>query len=133
MKNRKEAIREARSLLRFCADGSGGIDEAKVKQVLDSLRKTQPRNHAEILEAFQHRLRLELEKSKAEVESAQALSVDQRSEIERGLQSKYGASLKADYIVNPELVGGVVIRVGDDVLDGSLRTRLEKLEQAFSK
>jgi len=132
MKNRKEAIREARSLLRFCADEQGGINEDRVRQVVHSLRKSQPRNHADILEVFQNRLRLEMEKSYAVVESAKPLTESERAEIEQSLAKKYGPATRADYVVNPELVGGVVIRVGDDVLDGSIRTRLQKLEEAFS-
>ena len=35
------------------------------------------------------------------------------------------------YVIDPEIIGGIVIRVGDKVYDGSVRTRLETIRQAL--
>jgi F-type H+-transporting ATPase subunit delta len=52
-----------------------------------------------------------------------------RSELVNNLKKKYGADLATDFVVNPKLLGGMRIRVGSDVWDGSVRNRLERLEQ----
>ncbi len=48
-----------------------------------------------------------------------------------GLAKQYGADLVVEYQVNPALLGGLRIRVGNDVLDGSVQGRLDRLANAF--
>ena len=45
------------------------------------------------------------------------------------LKTKYGSDLNAQFVVNPELLGGMRIRVGDDVWDSSVLNRLQRLQQ----
>jgi len=45
------------------------------------------------------------------------------------LKKKYGSDLTSEFVVDPELLGGVRVRVGSDVWDGTLRNRLERLQQ----
>jgi F-type H+-transporting ATPase subunit delta len=45
------------------------------------------------------------------------------------LKRKYGQDLIAEFSVNPELLGGMRIRVGSDVWDATVRNRLERLQQ----
>jgi F-type H+-transporting ATPase subunit delta len=52
-----------------------------------------------------------------------------RSEVAANLKSKYGDDLVTDFRVDPQLLGGMRIRVGSDVWDGSVRNRLERLQQ----
>jgi F-type H+-transporting ATPase subunit delta len=52
-----------------------------------------------------------------------------RSEIMANLKTKYGNDLVTDFRVVPQLLGGMRIRVGSDVWDGSVRNRLERLQQ----
>jgi F-type H+-transporting ATPase subunit delta len=51
-----------------------------------------------------------------------------RAEIEAKLKSKYGNDLSTEFQVDPQLLGGMRIRVGSDVWDGSVRNRLERLQ-----
>ena len=48
-----------------------------------------------------------------------------------GLAKAHGPNLTISYTVNPELIGGLRIRVGNDVLDGSVQGRLARLANAF--
>ena len=57
-----------------------------------------------------------------------ALPDDLRDSVTQELRRTYGASLEATFAVNPALVGGMRIRVGSDVYDGSVRARLARLE-----
>ena len=38
---------------------------------------------------------------------------------------------KTEYIIDPDILGGIVIRIGDKVYDGSVRTKLETIRQAL--
>ena len=46
-------------------------------------------------------------------------------------RQQHGAGLDAQFLVNPALIGGLRIQVGSDLYDGSVKTRLEKLQQSF--
>ena len=48
------------------------------------------------------------------------------------LRKKYGKDLTFDFQTNPDLLGGMRVKVGSDVWDGSVRARLQQLEDTFS-
>ena len=73
-------------------------------------------------------MRLNLHQRTAVVESAAGLPDDLRDSVTAELRRTYGASLEATFAVNPALVGGMRIKVGSDVYDGSVRARLARLE-----
>ena len=73
--------------------------------------------------------RLELEKRQAKIETANEVDSATSLELVSNLKKKYGSDLTAEFIVNPELLGGMRIRVGSDVWDGTVRNRLERLQQ----
>jgi F-type H+-transporting ATPase subunit delta len=65
------------------------------------------------------------------VESATALNDAERQKVVAGLTKDYGAKLTIEYKIKPELLGGLRIKVGDDVLDGSVQGRIDRLSKAF--
>jgi ATP synthase F1 delta subunit len=65
----------------------------------------------------------------AEVWTAVALTQQERETLERRLRARYGDRIAIRYHVDPALMGGVVLRVGDKYIDGSLATRLGQLRQ----
>lgn len=65
----------------------------------------------------------------ATVTSAMALSEAQQAAVAGDLQRRYGADLKVSFATDPSLIGGLIIRVGDQVLDNSLRTRLSAIQR----
>lgn len=67
----------------------------------------------------------------AEVASAFPLSDDQIAAISKLLQSKYGSEVKLSVSVDPDLIGGVRIKVGDEVIDASVREKLSKMTAAL--
>jgi F-type H+-transporting ATPase subunit delta len=54
-----------------------------------------------------------------------------QASIESDLGRVYGPGLKISYTENPALIGGMRIKAGSDVYDGSVRARLAALEQTF--
>lgn len=65
----------------------------------------------------------------ATVTSAMALSEAQQATIVADLKARYGADLKVSFTTDASLIGGLIIRVGDQVLDNSLRTRLSAIQR----
>jgi len=67
----------------------------------------------------------------AEVRSAVELTDDQRQRLAAAVQQATGKQVEVKVIVDPEVLGGLVTTVGDTVIDGSVRTRLEQMKQNF--
>jgi F-type H+-transporting ATPase subunit delta len=65
------------------------------------------------------------------VTSASALDGAQQAAIVAALKKRLGSDVKLKTEVNEKLIGGAVIRAGDVVIDGSLRSRLESLSNAL--
>lgn len=68
----------------------------------------------------------------AEVRSAVALSDEQQARLTAALERLTGRRVKLHVEVSPDVLGGIVVRVGDEVIDGSLATRLEQARRAVS-
>jgi len=78
-------------------------------------------------------LRAEAEKTvNVVVDSAFELSAAQQDKIVSSLKKRLGREIKLVCNVNKDLLGGVVIRAGDKVIDGSARTRLEEMANALA-
>jgi len=78
-------------------------------------------------------LRAEAEKSvNVTVDSAFELTAVQQEKIARSLKVRMGREINLVCKVNKELLGGVVIRAGDKVIDGSARTRLSEMANALA-
>ena len=63
----------------------------------------------------------------ADVISAVPLTEEERQTLEARLRERFGGNLTFSYRVDPDILGGLVVRVGDTLLDYSLRSRLEEL------
>lgn len=69
----------------------------------------------------------------ARIDSAFPLTDNQVKEIVSILKSRYGKGIKASTHVNPELIGGVSIQIGDEVIDASVRGKLATLTTTLMK
>jgi len=65
----------------------------------------------------------------AEASTAVPLSPDQEARLTLSLQAMTGKTIKLTAHVDPQMLGGVVVRIGDRVIDGSVRGKLERLER----
>jgi len=128
MKINKEIRRLSREMLR-ASFTDGQLDAGRTRSLVDSLIEKKPRNYIDVLKNYRRLLRLELEKRRARIETASELDSTTSSELVANLKKKYGSDLTAEFIVNPELLGGMRVRVGSDVWDGTVRNRLEQLER----
>jgi F-type H+-transporting ATPase subunit delta len=67
----------------------------------------------------------------AEVRSAVALTDEQITRLTAALKQRTNLDITIKNVVDPTVMGGVVTQIGDSVLDGSVRTRLNQLRDAF--
>jgi F-type H+-transporting ATPase subunit delta len=130
MKISKQAQRDARQLFRNCLVNDL-LDENRVRQTVSLVLAKKPRGYVGILDRFLRLMKLEIARHAVKVENAVEPTPAEKQKIQVHLERKYGAGLDFHYFVNPALIGGTRIQVGSDLYDGSLKTRLEKLEQSF--
>ena len=131
MKISKEARRTSRQLFRACfADGK--LDESRARSVVSLVIEKKPRGYIGVLSNFARLLRGEFERQNAVVESATPISDDMRFQLKAGLAKKYGRELALQFQVVPELLGGIRVKVGSDVWDGSVKARLEALKNQLA-
>jgi F-type H+-transporting ATPase subunit delta len=130
MKITKQSLREARQLFRTC-HVNGLLDESRVRQTVALLVSRKPRGYVGILSRLHRLVKLDVEQHSARVESATPLADDVRQDVKNRLDSIYGAGLTLTFGETPALIGGLRIRVGSDLYDGSVKTRLEQLAQNF--
>jgi len=129
MKISRESRRSARELFRL-ATSSGRLDADGVRKIADSLVSAKPRGYFGTLKEFTRLVRLESEKRHAVVETAAPLAPAEAAALRSALQSTYGPDLTAEFRNSPDLIGGMRVRVGSDVVDGSVRARLETLKNS---
>jgi F-type H+-transporting ATPase subunit delta len=128
MKINKEIRRLSREMLRTSFT-DGQLDPGRITSLVDSLIAKKPRHYVEVLKNYRRLLRLELEKRQARIETASEVDAAATSELVANLKKRYGSDLTTQFVVNPELLGGMRIRVGSDVWDGTVLNRLERLQQ----
>jgi len=130
MKISKQARRDAKQLFRSCRVNEV-LDEAKVRQTVQAVIARKPRGYNGILSHFHRLVKLEIDRRAASVESAVVLTPAQQTAIQQNLANRYGAGLNIAFGQNPALIGGLRIKVGSDVYDGSIQARLNALAESF--
>ena len=130
MKISKQARREAKELFRM-AQVNGVVQDVLVKQMVDEVLARKPRGYLAILAHLQRLVKLDIDRRTARVESFAPLDSAAQSSIQASLSRRYGQGLIFSFAQNPALIGGLRVQVGSDVYDGSIRARLDRLENSF--
>ena len=130
MKISKQARRDGKSLFNICRV-SGVLDEDRVRKTVSAVIAQKPRGFVAILSHFQRLVKLDIERRSARVESAVPASEALQQSVKANLAARYGRGLSVTFAVNPALIGGLRVKVGSDVFDGSVKARLAELESSF--
>lgn len=121
--DKKEALRE--------------IFGEKVNQAtllfLDLLaRKGRIRLLDQVTAAFREQYNIHAGIIEVEVQAAFEMSGEQREKLHQSLEKKTGKKVKMDLSVNPDLMGGLSVRLDDTVIDGTVRHKLEELHEQLT-
>jgi len=81
----------------------------------------------EILQTFEDVIRQRQGVAEAEVTSAAELTAPQKKQLQETLERLTGRKIQAKYSLDPALLGGAVVRIGDTIYDGSVRNRLNQM------
>ena len=130
MKISKQARRDAKQLFNVCKV-SGVLDENRVRQSVTAVIAKKPRGYVGILSQFQRLVKLDIERRSARVESAVAASEALQASVKANLAQHYGQGLNVTFAVNKDLIGGLRVKVGSDVFDGTVRARLDALAESI--
>ena len=130
MRITKQARREAKQLFRAAAV-NGVLDDTRARKVVQLLLEKKPRGYLAVLTHFQRLLQLDIERRSARIESAQPLSAENQATVKQNLSGVYGQGLTYAFTDNPALIGGLRIKVASDVYDGTVRGRLDRLQESF--
>ena len=120
----KDAKLKARELFESSLDDSGRPDSAKALSVADLVVKAAPRHSIQILREFARLIRLETAKHHVVIESATMLEQGTQDSILKTLQDRDGGDVTFEVKVDPVLIGGARIRLGSEVWDASVLSRL---------
>ena len=130
MKGSKQSRRDAKQLFQSC-QVDGALDEARVRQAVALLIEKKPRGYFGTLQELQRLVKLDVNNRSARVESAVALSEAQQQEVRASLGRLKGADVEVEFTEDADLIGGMRVKLGDDVYDGSVKTRLSRLAESF--
>jgi F-type H+-transporting ATPase subunit delta len=116
------------------ADITGGKLDEVTRNLLDVLVD----NHREVLIAeiedqFEQLKREHDRVLKARITSAQPLTDPQRADIVAALERRYGKKVEAEVDVDPQLLGGARVQVGDQVIHASVRDALAQMAAALAR
>jgi F-type H+-transporting ATPase subunit delta len=130
MSQTRQAKHDAKALFRDCLV-NGLLDEGRAREVVQLAATSRNRNRFRFLSQFRRLVRLDLARHTAMVENATPLSADMQASILTGLAHTYGPGLNTTFTQNPELIGGMKIKVGCDVYDSSVKAKLAAIQARF--
>ncbi|MDX6767226.1 MAG: F0F1 ATP synthase subunit delta [Candidatus Methylacidiphilales bacterium] len=129
MKIPRKARASAKRLLQVCRP-EGRLDESRVRETVKWLGAEKPRHYLAILQHLARLVAVDEANSTAVIQSPVPLGAAEVG-IATALRQRFGERIRIRSEVKPELLGGLRIRVGSDVWDGSLRGRLDTLARTF--
>ena len=130
MKITKQARREAKQLFKSC-QVDDRLNADRVRKAVGLLIEQKPRGYFGILQNLQRLVKLDEASRSARVESAVPLGQAQQEDVRNSLNRLKGGDVTVEFATNPGLIGGMRVKIGDDVYDGSVKTRLTALSDNF--
>jgi F-type H+-transporting ATPase subunit delta len=130
LKTARQYERNARRLFRFCLV-KDTLDESRARAVTRKLLEKKPHGYFPVLKRFLYLIKEEYARHTAEIETAIPMPTDLRAGVIDRLSTAYGPSVRSSFVHNPDLIGGMRVKIGSDVYDGSVRSALDRLARKF--
>jgi len=84
------------------------------------------------LEEFQHVAAEAKDEKIATVHTARELADGERDRLAQALSRQYHTSVRLQVVVNPQVVGGLRVEIGDDVIDGTVASKLDDVQRKLA-
>ena len=126
----KQIAQKAKKLFRLCLV-SNRVDPGRALRVVQIIIAERHRGSLRLLRQFRRLLKLHEEQRTAKVECAVPATPDIERSVRHRIESVYGMGITTVFAHNPQLIGGMRIRVGCDVFDGSILNGLRALRTSF--
>lgn len=110
----------------------GKVSEIVLNTVLLIIEKGREAILEALLESYVEQANESLGQAVAVVHSASALSDKEKEQVAQAFGQLTGKKVNVENIVNPELIGGLKVRIGDMLYDGSVSGQLQRLEQSLA-
>ena len=130
MKGSKQSRRLAKQLFKSC-QVDDRLNADRVRKAVSLLIEQKPRGYFGILQNLLRLVNLDEASRSARVESAVPLGQAQQEDVRNSLNRLKGGDVTVEFATNPGLIGGMRVKIGDDVYDGSVKTRLTALSDNF--
>ena len=130
MKGTKQSRRLAKQLFKSC-QVDDRLNADRVRKAVRLLIEQKPRGYFGILQNLQRLVKLDEASRSARVESAVALGQAQQQDVRNSLKRLKSGDVTVEFATNSGLIGGMRVKIGDDVYDGSVKTRLTALSDNF--
>lgn len=111
---------------------SGKVNAATLRLVSEAVTRSRGRTLEQGLEHYEQLVAQRAQRYIAVVRTAVSLSENQQTRLQDALSRAYGRSIHLNIEIAPEIVGGLSIRVGDEVIDGTISGRLAEVRRRLA-
>lgn len=130
MKNAKQLNNLVKKAALLSFDIRGGILEDRVKKHIDHFKKLPLSQALPLMKGYLKELKNEIVKRTLNIESTVTLTPVQIADIKESLGYRFSVS-KVQNTINPHLLGGIKVKIGDMVYNDSLASKIERLKGAI--
>lgn len=116
---------------RLALDLLDGVGEPARNLVRMLIERRRTGRMAEILDEYDRLADEEAGIVRAEVRTALAITPALQTQVTRTLTERLGGKVEVSVVHDPDVIGGLVVRIGDRVIDTSIRTQLQQLQAAL--
>ena len=132
MKITNSSLAQGRRIFRLCLE-NGVLNEKKLSKVVQLLSKNSERQSRSLLLGISKAFRHYSSEKTALIISANDLINSEKKMIMQKIKEDYGSHFNVDFKVDPRLLGGLKIQIGDNVWDGSLLGKVNQLGENLTK
>lgn len=108
------------------------VDEKKVSTVMEVVGKLTREQQLSLLKTYRKMLTRNINQNTALVETSVLLTENSRNDLEKVINDQFKKELTFEYTLNTNILGGLKVTVGDDLIDASLISNFEKLKQVIT-
>jgi len=126
MKVSKASKEFATRVFRICTE-NGALNEEKLSRSISFLGQNRPSDYVGILNELKRLVRLDVNERTVYIESAKELSGAEAYRLQASLVKKHGEGLIFHFATNPDLIGGLRVKIGSQIYDGTVLNKINRL------